>query len=184
MTRKDLAQAIYGWRIRVANLVLLPVIILSRPTKISIPAGLAACFLGIYIRAWASGHIRKEKELTVSGPYRYTRNPLYFGNFVLGISMVVGANSWWCLLIFAAYFLMFYPPVIKEERIRMRLLFPDKYEEYKKRVPAFFPSLKPGFPPGRHRFSWSLYKKNKEYRALAGAVVFWLILAGKMLLFP
>jgi protein-S-isoprenylcysteine O-methyltransferase Ste14 len=183
MPEAKFGRTIYRWRVRSSLFLLVLIIILAKPTWISILIGLAVCALGLLIRVWASGHIKKEKELAVSGPYQYTRNPLYLGNFVLGLSVAVGTNSWWCVLIFAAYFLVFYPPVIKEERERMKRLFPAKYEEYKKHVPLFFPKLKPLFSAGPIKFNWSLYRKNREYRALFGSFIFWAILIGKMLIF-
>jgi protein-S-isoprenylcysteine O-methyltransferase Ste14 len=163
--------------------VLLAILVIAKPTWNTILIGLAICVLGLFIRTWASGHIKKEKELAVSGPYQYTRNPLYLGNFILGLSIAAGTNSWWGGLLFAAYFLVFYPPVIIEERERMKRLFPDQYEQYKKRVPLFFPRLK-SFPGENNgKFSWLLYKKNKEYRAPVGSAIVWGILIAKMLLF-
>ena len=162
--------------------MILLILVLAKPTWKSILIGLAVSAPGLLIRAWASGHIKKEKELAVSGPYQYTRNPLYLGNFILGLSVAIGTNSWWCVLIFAAYFLVFYPPVIKEERERMKRLFPEKYDQYKSQVPLFFPKFKPLFAAGAIKFSWTLYKKNREYRALVGTIIFWAILIGKMLL--
>jgi hypothetical protein len=174
-------RTIYRWRVRSSLFLILLIIVLATPTWRSILIGLDICAAGLLIRAWASGHIKKEKELAITGPYRYTRNPLYLGNFILGLSVAIGTNSWWCVLIFAAYFLVFYPPVIKEERERMKRLFPAKYEEYKKHVPLFFPKLKPFFSASPIKFSWSLYRKNREYRALLGSLIFWAILVGKML---
>jgi protein-S-isoprenylcysteine O-methyltransferase Ste14 len=183
MPEGNFRRAVCRWRVRSSLFLILLIIVLAKPSLISILIGLAICAVGLLIRAWASGHIKKEKELAVSGPYQYTRNPLYLGNFILGLSVAVGTNSLWCALIFLIYFLVFYPPVIKEERERMKRLFPDRYEEYKKRVPLFFPTFKPFFTAGPNKFSWSLYKKNREYRALSGSLVFWAILIGKMLLF-
>jgi len=177
-----MTKIIYQWRVRVCSLALILVIILSRPTRASLLAGVGISLAGLFIRTWASGHLRKEKELTISGPYQYTRNPLYLGNFILGISVVVGSYSWLVLGIFVIYFLLFYPPIIRKERERMKELFPEKYEEYKKKVPPFFPSLRSYPYSGNNKFSWALYKKNKEYRALVGTAVFWILLTGKLLL--
>jgi hypothetical protein len=69
--------------------------------------------------------------------------------------------------------------IIRRERDRMRMLFPQQYEEYRKKVPLFFPSIRKHLP-AKGRFSWSLYKQNKEYRALQGTVLVWLVLAAKL----
>ncbi len=183
MTERRLVSLIYRLRVRAALFVLIAVIALAKPTVRSIAIGLAVCALGLLIRGWAAGHIRKEKRLAISGPYRYTRNPLYLGNFLLGLSMAVGANSLWCVGLFALYFLVFYPPVIMEELRRMKRLFPEEYETYGKQVPLFFPSLRRRAAGEGAAFSWRLYRHNRETRALAGSVIVWAILIAKMLLF-
>jgi protein-S-isoprenylcysteine O-methyltransferase Ste14 len=160
----------------------LAVIIIAQPALVSLLAGGTICCLGLVFRGWASGHLRKEKELTVSGPYRYTRNPLYFGNLIIGIGVVVAAHSWWVAGIVVVYFLLFYPVIIRVEIERMKRLFPEKYRDYSQRASLFWPALKSSLPLS-HRFSWNLYKKNKEYRALVGALAFWVLLAIRLILF-
>jgi len=181
MDKAKLSRTLYRWRVR-AGLVFLPALILvARPRPASVIAGVAVCVLGLLIRAWAAGHIKKEKELAVSGPYRYTRNPLYLGNFFLGLGVGIGTDSWAGLIIFAVYFLAFYPPVILEERERMKRLFPAAYEDYRKKIPIFFPTLRP-YPaaPGA-KFSAAQYRKNHEQRALVGSGIIWAILMARML---
>src|SRR5258705_6417904 len=87
-------------------------LVFAKPTALTIAIGGAIAFIGVTIRAWSSGHIRKAKELAVSGPYAYTRNPLYVGSFILGIGFTVAAGVWWLALIFAALFLGIYLPVM------------------------------------------------------------------------
>jgi protein-S-isoprenylcysteine O-methyltransferase Ste14 len=158
------------------------VLLLARPTWRSIAVGAVISLAGLAVRAWASGHLHKEKALAVSGPYRFSRNPLYLGNMIMGIGIVVGAHSWWVLGLFIVYFAVFYPLIIRREKERMRELFPDQYEDYRRRVPSFFPSLFRRRFRSPVKYSWALYKKNKEYRALVGMLLFWLILAAKILL--
>ena len=182
MPESRFIQTVYRWRVRVCSLALILIIILSKPTPISMLTGIAICLAGLLLRTWASGYLKKDKELTISGPYQYTRNPLYLGNLILGTSVVVGSWSLWVFLIFVAYFLLFYPLIMRREQERMKKLFPQPYEEYSKKVPLFFPNWRP-YPSQKYKFSWPLFKKNKEYRALAGAAAFWLIMALKMILF-
>jgi hypothetical protein len=116
--------------------------------------------------------------------YRYTRNPLYLGSMILGISTVVACRSWGVLVIFMANFLIIYPTVIRAEKERMSQLFPEKYREYSEHVPLFFPTLRPKLPRDpESRFSWELYKQNKENRAVLGAVIFYAFLILKTILF-
>ena len=182
MINPRLRELLNRLRVRAGSVLAVAVMILARPTWTSVLRGLLIALVGLGIRAWASGHLRKEKSLAVSGPYRYSRNPLYLGNFLLGAGVVVTAHSWWVLAFFALYFGLFYPLIILRERERMRQLFPEEYEEYGKRVPLFFPSLKGRNRANSTRFSGALYVQNKEYRALLGTAVFWLLLAVKLLL--
>ena len=181
MDKAKLFRTLHRWRVR-AGLVFLPALLLvARPRPASVIAGIAVCALGLLIRAWAAGHIKKEKELAVSGPYRYTRNPLYLGNFFLGLGIGIGTDSWAGLIIFAVYFLAFYPPVILEERGRMKRLFPAAYEDYRKKVPIFFPTLRPYPAASGAKFSPGQYLKNHEQRALIGTGIIWAILIARMI---
>lgn len=182
MSELRLKEMVNRFRVRTGLLVAVGVILLARPTWLSILAGVSISIVALSIRAWAAGHLRKEKELAISGPYRYSRNPLYLGNFLLGIGIVVGSWSFWVLLVLGAYYVLFYPPIIKRERERLRRLFPDQYEEYGKKVPLFLPSFKRHSLVAQGKFSFSLYKKNKEYRAILGSLLIWLVLAAKILL--
>jgi protein-S-isoprenylcysteine O-methyltransferase Ste14 len=181
MPNLDFKKAIYRWRVRACLLCLILVVFLARPVFASLLTGIIVCLVGLAIRAWAAGHLRKEKELAVSGPYSLTRNPLYLGNFFIGISVAVGSCSWWILGLFIVYFLLFYPLIIKKEEEKMKALFPDEFEEYRKKVPLFLPSFKKASLPQKNKFSSKLYRKNREWRALLGALFFWLILAAKMI---
>ncbi len=183
MPSTSFLNTIHRWRSRVGFFGLVLVLILSRPSLISFLLGLGICLLGLLIRTWASGHLIKEKKLIVSGPYQYTRNPLYFANLIIGISVVVATLSWFVLTIFVVYFLLFYPPAVKREKRKMKNLFPKDYKEYEQKVPLFFPSLKPHRSAVKRKFDWGLYKRNKEYRALLGGLLFWVLLAGRLILF-
>jgi protein-S-isoprenylcysteine O-methyltransferase Ste14 len=181
-SKLNLKDAIYRWRVRSAPVALIAVLVLARPTPLGIGIGIGVSLLGLFIRAWASGHIKKEKVLAVTGPYRFSRNPLYLGNSFLGLGITLGTQSWWCLGIFVVYFVLFYPPAIREEREKMRRLFPDEYDAYRRNVPLFFPTFNPVPPAETRRWDFALYKKNGEYRALLGTVIVWAIFAAKMVL--
>lgn len=184
MRERKFSDIIYKWRVRIGLISTILSIILAKPTAYSLIAGAIIAILGLTIRIWACGYLKKEKELTTSGPYRYTRNPLYFGSMVLGISTVVACRSWGVLAIFAVNFLIIYPVVIRTEKEKMSKLFPEKYRKYSERVPLFFPMLKPKLTPDlNNRFSWGIYKQNRENRALMGAAIFYICLVIKSILF-
>ncbi len=150
MINPGLREALNRVRVRSGSFLAIAVLVLARPTSESLVHGALAAAAGLLIRAWASGHLRKEKALAVSGPYRYSRNPLYLGNFVIGAGLVLTARSWWVLALFAAYFGIFYPLIITRERDRMRRLFPEEYEDVRA-AGAAFPPLVPQAAPRRGR---------------------------------
>jgi protein-S-isoprenylcysteine O-methyltransferase Ste14 len=173
MNKNSFQNFAYRGRVRFALYALIVVLVLARPTFLSVAVGAAIGLVGLAIRSWAAGHIRKEKALAVTGPYRYTRNPLYLGSFILGLGLVVGARTWWGTGVFALYFLVFYLPVMAEERDRLRNLFPQAEPAYERRVPMFFPMLRPAPATEPRKWDSALFLRNREYRAWIGTVIVW-----------
>ncbi len=66
---------------------------LARPTRTSLLAGALVMLPGLVLRGLASGHVQKDKQLTTSGPYAYTRNPLYLGSLLLAAGFAIAARS-------------------------------------------------------------------------------------------
>lgn len=157
-------------------------IVAARPTATSLAAGAAVAAVGLLIRAWASGHIRKGQELAVTGPYAYTRNPLYLGSFILGIGFTAATAVWWLGLVFAALFLSIYLPVMRIEASDVREAFPDEYAAYAAAVPMFVPRLVP-WKSKNKAWDSGLYLKHREYEAAIGTVVALSLLAAKMYVF-
>lgn len=138
---------------------------LAQPRWATIAAGGAIALLGIAIRAFASGHVKKNAELTTTGPYAHTRNPLYLGSLILGAGFAVAAWNWMVAAIMAAIFVAIYIPVIRGEEAFLRQTFAE-YDEYARRVPRLLPRLTAA---GEHgAFSHQLYWKHREYNALLG----------------
>jgi protein-S-isoprenylcysteine O-methyltransferase Ste14 len=140
---------------------------LANPTFHSIIAGSCISLIGLLIRALASGHVTKNEQLTTSGPYAYTRNPLYFGSLALAAGFAIASRSWWIALIATAMFFAVYIPVIRSEEAFLQTHFQD-FEEYARHVPRLFPRLRP-YQSSINSFSWDLYWKHREYNAALGA---------------
>jgi len=158
---------------------------LARPSWRSLALGAIVVAPGLLIRALASGHVRKNEALATSGPYAYTRNPLYLGSLLMGLGFAVAARSWWVGLALVVMFLAIYLPVIRGEEEFLRRTFPE-FEEYARRVPRMFPRLTPHSEAGSEApagFSLDLYLKHREYNALVGAVGMMTALIAKMKLF-
>lgn len=153
-------------------------LLLARPTWQSLLAGAAICIPGLALRALASGHVQKNTCLTTTGPYAYTRNPLYLGSLVLAGGFAVAARSVWIALALVALFLAVYLPVVRAEEDYLRQRFPE-FTEYERRVPRFVPR-RMGLGAGAGKFSRQLYWKHREYNALLGAGAMMAALAVKM----
>lgn len=143
----------------------------SRPTWMSLAAGVPIALFGAGIRAWASGHLRKNAELAVSGPYAFTRNPLYFGSFVMAGGCAVCGGSLWLSVWMMALFLAVYVPVMQAEAAHMRRLFAGDYESWAAKVPLFVPRVTPYRNGLTRRFDPRQYLRHREYRAAIGLVI-------------
>lgn len=143
-------------------------------------AGAAVSLVGLLIRAWASGHIRKNDELATSGPYAYTRNPLYLGSFVLGLGFTIASGRWVLGLLFVILFLGIYLPVMRVESGTLAQLFGEDFQRYAQVVPLFFPRATPfRTAESATGFDRSLYIRYREYRAALGLLIAWALLVFK-----
>lgn len=134
---------------------------------------------GLWLRAYASGYVKKNQELTTTGPYAYTRNPLYLGSMMIAAGFAVALMSWPVAVVLAAGFSIIYVPVIASEERFLRGTFAG-FGEYCRRVPRVLPRLTPARMPkqdGSGGFSLALYLKHREYNALLGVILLYLSLA-------
>lgn len=179
------AQARWTWA-RIARRIRIPLgflsaaffVWLARPTRTSLIIGAAVMVPGLVLRGFASGHVQKDKELTTSGPYAYTRNPLYLGSFILAAGFAIAARSWWVVGIMVLTLLLVYVPIIAAEERYLRNAFPG-YDDYARHVPRLFPRLTPYGNTGG-ACSAERYWKHHEYEATIGCLVVLAILIAKM----
>lgn len=166
------------WRVRFGYVIAIVVLWLARPTPPSIVLGGLLGVLGLCIRGFAAGHLRKQESLTMTGPYAYTRNPLYLGSAVLALSLAIATNTWFAALLIGAYFTLFYTIVMRREEAELRSHFGAAFDNYARGVPLFFPRFSP--PTGLKvdgTFSWTQYKRNHEHDATIGFAAALLLLA-------
>jgi protein-S-isoprenylcysteine O-methyltransferase Ste14 len=169
------------WRVRLSYPCAILVLWFARPAPRSILGGALIGLFGLLIRARAAGHLHKQEILTVTGPYAYTRNPLYFGSAILALAAAIATRSWISAAILCVYFALFYSIVMRREEAELRHHHATAFEEYACAVPLFFPRLtraRLSFA-GAGSFSLTQYKKNHEYQAAIGFV---LLLAVLMLI--
>ena len=136
---------------------------------------------GLWLRAYASGYVKKNRELTQTGPYAHTRNPLYLGSVLIAAGFAVALLSWPVAAMLAAMFVIIYVPVIASEERFLRSNFPD-FDAYCRRVPRLIPRLTAAASaPGQTevlsgKFSVDLYLRHREYNAVIGATLLYLSL--------
>jgi len=150
----------------------------ANPEPIALTVGGIIALGGLLIRAWASGHIRKNAQLAVSGPYAFTRNPLYLGSFFLGLGFAIASGVWWIGIGFAILYLGIYFPVMRVESEDLTRLFGEEYKNYAEKVPLFFP-LPTSYKASGEKFDMALYLRYREYRAALGLLLAWSVLLVK-----
>lgn len=139
----------------------------ARPTPGSLLLGAVVAFVGLCIRGWAAGHIVKNDRLATTGPYAHTRNPLYFGSFLIAAGFAMAAH-WSLLLLVITFFVLIYWPTIDRERTFVRGKFPEEYAVWEENVPVFVPRVRAWQAPAdvdRSPFSLALYMRHKEWQA-------------------
>lgn len=166
------------WRVRLSYPLAILVLWFARPNPRSILWGVPLGLIGLLIRARAAGHLHKQELLTVTGPYAYTRNPLYLGSAILTLAAAIAAHSWISAAILCVYFALFYSIVMRREEAELRQLHSAAFEEYARAVPLFFPRLSPARLSfgGAGSFSFAQYKKNHEYQAAIGFLLLLVLL--------
>lgn len=168
-------------RLRAVWLIVIPFLWLSRPSATTLVVGCALAAVGLFIRGWSAGTIHKDQELTVSGPYAFTRNPLYLGSFFIGLGVSIAGGHWIWPTVFLLFFATVYTRTMTGEARHLGELFPERYAEYVDEVPAFLPRLTPYRPrDGRTAgFRWAQYARNREWEASLGALAAFGLLAAK-----
>ena len=147
-------------------------LVMARPTWATWRAGLLVALAGECVRMWAAGHLEKSREVTRSGPYRWTRHPLYAGSALLAIGVVIASRSAIVALVAALYIGVTIPAAIRAEEAFLRRTFGDTYVRYQRSDAE----------PVTRRFSLARALRNREYRAVAGLIGGFALLALKVLL--
>jgi len=168
------------WRVRLGYPLAIVVLWFARPNLRSLLAAVPLGLLGLLVRASAAGHLHKQEVLTMTGPYAYTRNPLYLGSAILTLAAAIATYSWISATILCIYFALFYSFVMRREEGELRQHHAASFDEYARTVPLFFPRLTPAQVASEvgSPFSFAQYKKNREYRAAIGFVFLLGILLG------
>jgi len=181
-----------GWQ-KIARRVRVPLgfvvaavfLVFARPSWQTLGWSLLLVVPGLWLRGYAAGYVKKNAELTHTGPYAYTRNPLYLGSMGIAAGFAVAAGRWWLVVLLVGMFLAIYVPTILSEEAFLRGAFPS-FEEYARKVPRLLPRLTAarfGDTEGAvGRFSAERYRHHREYNASMGAVAIYAALTLRMIL--
>jgi protein-S-isoprenylcysteine O-methyltransferase Ste14 len=169
-------------RLSLLYLVVVLLLWLSKPEPWTVLAG--ACFViaGELIRIWAAGHLFKTRKLITSGPYRYTRNPLYLGRLLLftGVGLMAhfphGINVAVLLLGWTVFFGYYMPRKERIEPARLLGIHGESYRVYRDAVPALFPTVAP-FPDNGERWQSDRFRRNREAMTAVGLAAVVLVFA-------
>jgi protein-S-isoprenylcysteine O-methyltransferase Ste14 len=169
-------------RLKAVWLLVLPFLVFATPTWTLLSIGVVVTALGLAIRAWAAGTIHKQSQLTTSGPYAFTRNPLYVGSFLIGVGVTVAGGHWIWPAVFVVFFLGVYSRTMASEAARLTELYGERYRSYARAVPAFLPRLTPYRPEAGSQtagFRAEQYRRNREWEAFLGGAAAFAFLAAK-----
>ena len=158
-------------------------LVFADPSWRSLAAGLPLVALGLWMRGYAAGYVKKNAELTRTGPYAHTRNPLYLGSICIAAGFAVAAGVWWLVILLVAMFLAIYVPTILSEEAFLRAEFAG-FDEYCRQVPRLWwratAARFEGVDAGAGRFLPERYKHHREYNALIGAAAIYAALMLRM----
>jgi protein-S-isoprenylcysteine O-methyltransferase Ste14 len=167
--------------------------LLARPSRASFLLGSLLVAAGAALRFWGAGHLVKNDQLSIAGPYAHLRHPLYAGTLCLALGFGVIASGWALALVLGCFlplfFLYYLPYKERVESARLEKRHGSAYAEYRRAVPALIPSRvrftpEPGFPGSGVRWSARRLRENDETGTLLGIGVALLLLALRPLLLP
>ena len=146
------------WRVFLGFVFAAVALWLATPTVTSLLIGSVVSITGELIRLWAAGHLEKSKEVTRSGPYRFTRHPLYLGSSLIGIGFAIAASHAVVAVMVIAYLLLTLTAAMRSEEAHLREKFGDAYDAY----------VEKRSEPMPRRFSWQRALDNREHHTMAG----------------
>jgi len=163
-------------RVTISAILVLLMVGFVEPSRWSLLAGLPLIFAGEAFRLWASGHIHKMSEVTDTGPYALCRHPLYLGHFLIAAGFCISGNVVWvAILVLAGFWLIFQPTMQREDEM-LEEKFGSTYEEYRHRIPGFWPQWSGRALQGGH--SWPLVRQHREWNNVLGLLLALGLVAG------
>ena len=129
-----------------------------RPVPYLLAVGLLVASAGLALRVWSTGYLEKWRRLAIDGPYHFTRNPLYFGSFLMGLGFTLASSRFLLLILFLLLFVLLYRPVMKREEEELGDQYGEDYVNYRARVSLFLPGRPlPLLIINRHRSAGTMF---------------------------
>lgn len=145
----ELVRRRYRYRQAVGIVFAAGIVALGRPSEMLVISGAGFALIGMIIRMWASGYVKKDTELATSGPYAFVRHPLYVGNHLIAIALCLASGLWWSWPVWIVLAFVFYPAAIRREDARLSTRFPDEWHAWRAETHALFPRGS-AYRPGGH----------------------------------
>lgn len=168
----ELWRALARWRVTLGYVLGAAALWFAAPTAQSLAIGAIVGAIGEAVRIWAAGHLEKGREVTTSGPYAITRHPLYAGSCILGVGFAIAAHSLIVAALVFVYLAVTIVAAVRSEEAHLTEKFGESYPAYREGRAQ----------PAARRFSLERAWRNREYRALAGLAVVFLLLAVRLLM--
>lgn len=109
------------------------------------PLGISLFLIGIILRLWAQQHLhyglKVHKRLTITGPYSFTRNPMYIGNILICLGATIISELLWFVPIAFLYYSFLYSLVVRYEETHLLEKYGEFYRRYIIEVPRWFPKV-------------------------------------------
>lgn len=167
----DRRRLLARYRVRLGFAVAVLAVWLARPTPRTLAIGAIIAIVGEGIRIWAAGHLEKGREVTMSGPYRFTRHPLYLGSSIMGIGFAVASSSVVVAALTLVYLGVTITSAVRSEERHLTDKFGSMYGQYREGRAI----------ESSRRFSVARVVSNREHRAVAGLAAALALLALKTL---
>ena len=165
----SVARRLARWRVPAGYVLGIVAFWYMDPTATSLAIGGVVAAAGEALRIWAAGHLEKGREVTTTGPYALTRHPLYVGSSIMGAGLAIAGRSVFVAVITTLYLGVTISAAIKSEEAHLTEKFGGRYPAYREGTAS----------PSARQFSLERAARNHEYRALAGLIAAFVLLAAK-----
>ncbi len=159
---RDLRDRRYRFRQAIGGLFLVALVLYASPGLQGFVAGGCVALLGVLLRLWAAGHVRKSRDLATGGPYAFVRHPQYLANSLIAAGISAASGHAWAILIWGLIFWLFYLPAIEREDDKLHRRFGEDWEKWAAHTPGVLPARLPNRNPDSDTSRWSFRRAMRN----------------------